>query len=116
MRRRRRRGGHPLRAPRHLGLDPAAGLVALINALLIVNLAPGGLLDLAGFAPPWPVSPAAFAWFGNTGTYLLIGGMFVVEFAVRVWRFPNYRFRNPLHFIREARTRMPNIVAALRHG
>ena len=90
--------------------------VALINALLIANLAPGGLLDLAGFPPPWPVPRVAFAWFANTGTYLLIGGMFVLEFAVRVWRFPNDRFRNPLRFIREARTRMPNIVEALRHG
>ena len=92
------------------------GVVAAINAALIVNLVPGGLIDLAGFVPRWPVTPALFAFFGNTGTYLLIGGMFVVEFAIRVWRFPDYRFRNPLHFIREARSRMPNIVAALKHG
>jgi hypothetical protein len=62
------------------------------------------------------VSPAEFAWFSNSGTYLLIGALFAAEFAIRVWRFPDYRFRNPLHFIREARTRMPNIVAALRDG
>jgi hypothetical protein len=55
-------------------------------------------------------------WFGNTGTYLLIGGMLVAEFSVRVWRFPDYRFKNPLQFIREARIRMPNIVAALKNG
>jgi uncharacterized membrane protein len=90
--------------------------VATINALLIINLVPGGLLDIAGFAPRWPASPAAFVWFGNTGTYLLIGGMLVAEFSVRVWRFPDYRFRNPLQFIREARIRMPNIVAAIRNG
>jgi len=63
-----------------------------------------------------PVSPAAFVWFGNTGTYLLIGGMLAVEFAVRIWRFPDYRFKNPLQFAREARLRMPNIVAALKNG
>jgi hypothetical protein len=40
--------------------------------------------------------------------------MFVAEFALRLWRFPDYRFRNPLAFAREARTRMPNILAALR--
>jgi uncharacterized membrane protein len=90
--------------------------VALANAILIVMLAPGGLLALAGLTPPWPVPPTAFAWLSNTGTYLLIGGMFAAEFAIRLWRFPDYRFRNPLTFIREARTRMPNIVAALRHG
>jgi uncharacterized membrane protein len=92
------------------------GGVASINAALITGLDPGGLISLAGFTPRWPVSPAVFAWFSNTGTYLLIGAMLVAEFAVRVWRFPDYRFRNPLQFIREARTRMPNIVAALRHG
>jgi uncharacterized membrane protein len=91
-------------------------LVATANALLVANLSPGGLLELAGLAPPWPVSPPSYVWFSNTGTYLLIGGMFVVEFAVRLWRFPDYRFRNPLQFVREARTRMPNIVAALRKG
>ena len=88
--------------------------LALVNAVLIAMLAPGGLLALAGFTPRWPVPPAAFAWFSNTGTYLVIGCMFVAEFAVRLWRFPDYRFRNPLTFIQEARTRMPNIMAALR--
>src|SRR5262245_13303285 len=92
------------------------GAIALANAILILGLDPGGLLALAGVAPPWTVSPAVFAWFSNTGTYLLIGALFIVEFAIRVWRFPDYRFRNPLHFIREARSRMPNIVAALRDG
>jgi uncharacterized membrane protein len=92
------------------------GLVATINALLIVNLVPGGLLDIAGFTPRWPATPEAFVWFGNTGTYLLIGGMLAAEFSVRVWRFPDYRFKNPLQFIREARLRMPNIVAALKNG
>jgi uncharacterized membrane protein len=92
------------------------GAVAAINALLVVNLVPGGLLDVAGFTPRWPATPAAFVWFGNTGTYLLIGGMLVAEFSVRIWRFPDYRFKNPLQFIREARIRMPNIVAALKNG
>lgn len=90
-------------------------LVATINAWLIVNLVPGGLLDIGGFAPRWPASPQVFVWFGNTGTYLLIGGMLLAEFSVRIWRFPDYRFRNPLQFIREARIRMPNIVAAIRN-
>jgi len=90
--------------------------LALVNGAMIACLAPGGLLQLAGYTPRWPVSPAAFAWFTNTGTYLLIGGMFAAEFAVRIVRFPDYRYRNPLRFIREARARMPGIKAALRHG
>jgi uncharacterized membrane protein len=90
--------------------------LALVNGAMIACLAPGGLLMLAGYTPRWPVSPAAFAWFSNTGTYLLIGGMFAAEFAVRLIRFPDYRYRNPLRFIREARARMPEIKSALRHG
>ncbi|HET7812063.1 MAG TPA: hypothetical protein VFL16_15945 [Steroidobacteraceae bacterium] len=90
--------------------------LALVNAILLACLQPGGLLQLAGFVPRWPVPPSSFAWFTNTGTYLLIGGMFAAEFAVRIWRFPDYRYRNPLRFIREARARMPQIRAALRHG
>jgi len=90
--------------------------LSLVNAVLITCLSPGGLMSLAGLTPPWQVPAALFAWFSNTGTYLLIGAMFMAEFAIRLWRFPDYRFRNPLQFIREARTRMPSIMAALRHG
>lgn len=92
------------------------GALALTNAWLVVQMLPGGLLDLAGFLPRWPVSRASFAWFANTGTYLLIGGLFVLELAVRVWRFPDDRFSHPLRFLREARTRWPDIIAAFRHG
>src|SRR5262245_21947319 len=37
--------------------------VALANALLILNLSPGGVLELAGRAPAWPVPRAGFVWF-----------------------------------------------------
>jgi hypothetical protein len=92
------------------------GSVALVNASMILNLSPGGLLELVGLRPVWPVSAETFVWFGNSGTYLLIGGTLLVEFAVRVWRFPDYRFRNPLEFARAARSRMPAIMAAIRDG
>jgi len=39
--------------------------LALLNMALICNLEPGGLIAIAGFQPPWPVSPAAFAAFAN---------------------------------------------------
>jgi hypothetical protein len=90
--------------------------VAVANAWLVTNLTPDGLIAIAGFAPRWPVSALTFAWFSNIGMYLLIGGTFVAEFGIRVWRFPDYPFRNPVQFIREAKTRMPRIMAALKHG
>lgn len=92
-----------------------AGL-ALANAWLAAHLSPGGMLELLGLAPRWPVPPDTFAWFSNTGTYLLIGAMFVAELALRAWLLPHDRFRNPLRFLREARTRLPGILRELRHG
>ena len=64
----------------------------------------------------WPVPPDTFAWLSNTGTYLLIGAMLVVELALRAWLLPHDRFRNQLRFLREARTRLPDILRELRHG
>ncbi len=88
--------------------------IALANLWMAMNLVPGGLLEVAGLSSPWPVSPEAFAWRSNLGSYLLIGGMFVAEFVVRVIRFPDDRFRNPLHFVRRARTRMPEMMEGFR--
>lgn len=90
--------------------------VALANAWLAASLSPGGMFELLGFAPRWPVPPAAFAWFANTGTYLLLGALFVLELALRAWLLPHDRFRSPLRFLREARTRLPDILRELRHG
>jgi hypothetical protein len=42
--------------------------------------------------------------------------MLVVELALRAWLLPHDRFRNPLRFLREARTRLPDILRELRHG
>jgi uncharacterized membrane protein len=88
--------------------------VALVNLWLVVNLVPGGIADVLGVHTAWAVAPLVFVWFANTGTYLIIGAMFIVEFSIRLWRFPDYRFRNPVAFAREARTRLPKIVEALR--
>jgi uncharacterized membrane protein len=90
--------------------------LALANLVLVANLSPGGLFELAGMAVPWPVAATTYTWLSNVGTYLLIGGMFVAEFAIRLVRFPNYRFRNPALFIARARARMPEIMRNFRGG
>ncbi len=92
------------------------GALALANLVLVANLSPGGLLELAGLTPPWPVTAITYTWLSNVATYLLIGGMFVAEFAVRLVRFPNYRFRDPAAFIERARTRLPEIIRNFRGG
>jgi uncharacterized membrane protein len=88
--------------------------ICLGNIALVANLSPGGLLELLGLRPWWPVAVSTFVWASNTASYLLIGLMFVVEFAVRVHRFPGYRFRNPISFFRQARARMPAMIASMR--
>lgn len=88
--------------------------MALGNLVLASNVSPGGLLEAAGLPAPWPVSPSLFGWVSNLASYLLIGGMFVAEFVVRLIRFPGYRFRNPVEFVRRARTRMPAMIESFR--
>ncbi len=88
--------------------------MALGNLVLASNVSPGGLIEAAGFHAPWPVSPSLFGWVSNLASYLLIGGMFIAEFVVRLIRFPGYRFRNPVEFVRRARTRMPAMIESFR--
>jgi hypothetical protein len=103
---------HPLRARRHLGVDAAARRRGDDQRGADRQPGAGRPHRHQRLHAALARRPAAFVWFGNTGTYLLIGGMLAVEFSVRIWRFPDYRFKNPLQFAREARSRMPNIVAA----
>jgi uncharacterized membrane protein len=88
--------------------------VALANLWMAMNLTPGGLLDVAGRRAPWPVTPEAFAWRSNLGSYLVIGGMFVGEFVVRIIRFPEHQYRNPVDFLKRARARMPEMMEGFR--
>jgi uncharacterized membrane protein len=90
------------------------GVIALGNAILAANMSPGGFLEAANLRAPWPVSPAFFGRLSNIATYLLIGGLFVVEYAVRLIRFPDYRFRNPKLFFARIRSRLPEILATYR--
>lgn len=90
--------------------------IALANSWMAMHVFPGGLLDAAGIHSPWPVAPAAFGWLSNIGSYLLIGAMFVIEFVVRLIRFPAFEFRNPIAFLRRARTRMPGMIDRFRRG
>jgi uncharacterized membrane protein len=90
------------------------GLIALGNAILAANMSPGGFLEAGNLRAPWPVTPAFFGRLSNIATYLLIGGLFVVEYAVRLIRFPDYRFRNPKLFFQRIRSRLPEILATYR--
>ena len=66
-------------------------LVALgaANLLLALLATPGGLLDQAGLASPWPITRSQWSWFANLLNYGVVGGFFVLEFQWRQARFPD---------------------------
>ena len=88
--------------------------VVLVNAVLLFVAVPGGLLDLAGVATPWAVPLATCTWIGGTITGLATLALFVAEYAVRLVRFPDYRFRDPVGLARRVRARWPAIAASWR--
>jgi hypothetical protein len=62
---------------------------------------------------PWTLDRSTFLWLSNAA-YLLIVAVFVAEFLFRLWRFPSYRLRNPIEFMRRARERLPAVIEAVR--
>jgi len=89
--------------------------MTLANLALVMCLTPGGLLQEMGLPTPWTVELTLFLWLSN-GVYLLIAVVLAAEFAFRLWRFPNYRFSNPLVFMQRARERLPAVIEDLRRG
>jgi len=85
------------------GLTAAwAGVLAglgVANLVLALLATPGGLLDQAGLASPWPITPGQWSWFANLLNYGVVGGFFVLEFQWRRRRFPG-RYHGFLDFMR----------------
>jgi len=73
-------------------------VLAIADLVLALCAVPGGLLDGMGIAPPVAVPHAAWSWFANGVTYVLIGGLFVGEYHYRVRRFPG-RYTGFLDFL-----------------
>lgn len=65
--------------------------LAAANLVLAALASPGGLLAAVGVAPPLEVGYAQWSWFANVFNYVLIGLMFVFEYAYRRWRWPQPR-------------------------
>lgn len=81
--------------------------LAAANLLLAALARPGGLLLAAGFDPPVAVPIGAWSMFANVLSYVLIGALFAVEFAIRSRRFPQQPYRGFVEFTRR--------LAAQRH-
>ncbi|WP_305805751.1 ketosynthase [Stenotrophomonas sp. YIM B06876] len=76
-------------------------LLAALNLGLAASAVPGGLLVTFGLQPWWPVSHAQWSWCANIANWGLIGGFFVLEYAVRTRLFPQRPDRNPAQFARQ---------------
>ena len=79
----------------------ALGGLGLVNLLLALIAAPGGLLAQIGIQPAWQVSDTQWSWFANVANYGVVGLIFVIEYLYRAHRFPG-RYKSPLDFVRRA--------------
>lgn len=80
-----------------------AGLLLLlgtINLALALIASPGGLLASAGIDPPVTITREQWSWFANLFNYGIVGGTFVIEYAVRKRYFPE-RHSSVADFVRK---------------
>ena len=76
------------------------GALALLNLLLALVASPDGLLESLGIPSPWPITQEQWSWFANILNYGVVGGFFIVEFAIRKRRFPG-RYKSFADFMRK---------------
>jgi uncharacterized membrane protein len=93
------------------GLFAALALLAAVLATLAV---PGGLLDAAGIRPPFAVPLATWSLWANLLGYLVVGALFVGEYAWRRRVFPQQPYRDFADFTRQVATAGPRLWRALR--
>jgi uncharacterized membrane protein len=84
-------------------------LLATINLVLALLATPGGWLDAVGGLlsgqtssgpmPMWRVPLEWWSLFANGLNYLIIGALFIAEYAHRRWRFRDREHLGPLQFI-----------------
>lgn len=89
-------------------------LLAATNTLLASLASPDGVLELLGFASPWPLPPTAWSLFANFIGFVLVALLFALEFAYRRRRFPaqHARYRGLLDFLNHMREEAPNLLRA----
>jgi len=75
-------------------------LLAVSNASLALCAEPGGLLLTVGVQPPVTVPLNQWSLLANVLDYLLVGALFIIEFAFRRRRFPQQPYRGLLDFTR----------------
>jgi len=74
--------------------------LATINLVLAALARPGGVLLSAGLDPPVTVPLGTWSLFANVLNYVIVAAFFVVEYRVRVRRFPERAYGGFFSFIR----------------
>ncbi len=78
----------------------ALGLLGLGNLMLALVAQPRGLLAMFGLQAPFGVTEVQWAWLANWLNYGIVGGVMLVEYGYRKWRFPG-RYKNAADFVRK---------------
>lgn len=74
--------------------------LAVTNLLLGIIAVPDGLLVRMGHAPVVAVPQVWWSWFANLLNYGIVGGVFIVEYFVRMRLFPDRPYRGLFDFLR----------------
>lgn len=75
--------------------------LTLANAVLGLCATPSGVLAQLGVASPLPIPDARASLFANLLAYVLIGGLFFGEYALRGRWFPQRPYRGLADFLRQ---------------
>lgn len=73
--------------------------LAVVNGGLAILATPDGVLQLLGLDNPLPVPLTLWSWFANVFNYLLVGALFVLEYAWRRRVFPQQPYRHIGDFV-----------------
>ena len=74
-------------------------VLAVINLILALIAAPGGVLWSLGMRPAWSITHAQWSWCANLACWGLIGGFAVIEYAIRQRRIEPQPYRTPVQFV-----------------
>jgi uncharacterized membrane protein len=102
---------------RHLTLAWALllGLQACVLLVVVACTVPDGILASFGIDPPWPVSHA-WRWYLHLGSYALVLGFLVLEYAFRRWHLRHLPHAPLPVFIARLARRWPALVASFAAG
>ena len=81
--------------------------MALVALLLITLAVPGGLLAMAGVAPPWPLPRAWWGLWSSAIAYAVLGAALVLEYVLRRWLLPQAPRNGFVAFARALATHWP---------